>query len=211
MMILAGVTLFGGVLQGRIGRRWGRPQEFQVLAARLRELPTKIGSWRTRASPPLPPAAEAELECAGYVCRQYENRNTREIVTVAVLLGPAGPISVHTPDVCYPSQDYSVLESKRIPFDGSGGSRDELWATSLRPTNLTASSLRVYYGWSTGGSWSAPRDARFAFAGESHLYKIQVVGPLPSPSDKKASDACRTFLKEFLPAVRPYLVIPVKE
>jgi len=211
-MILAGVTLLGGAIQGRMSRRWGRPREFEVLANRLRELPTEIGLWHTRASPPLSPAAEAVLECAGYVSRQYGNRKTGEIVTVAVLLGPAGPISVHTPDVCYSSQEYSVLESpKRTQFGVSEGSPDELWSTSLQSTNLTAGSLRVYYGWSTGGPWSAPKDARFAFAGQPYLYKVQVAGPLPLLVDGNASDPCMAFLKEFLPAVRPHLVKPVKE
>ena len=118
--------------------------------------------------------------------RQYENRKTGEIVTVAVLLGPAGPISVHTPDVCYSSQDYTVLGApEQTRFGGGEGSQDELWSTSLRSTSLTAGNLRVYYGWSTGGPWSAPGDARFAFAGQPYLYKIQVAGPLPSPIDEK--------------------------
>jgi hypothetical protein len=212
IMVLAGVTLLGGAIQGHMSRRWGRSQEFQVLADRLQELPQDVGPWRMKASLPLSPAAEAVLECAGYMCRQYENQKTGELVTVALLLGPAGPISVHTPDVCYTSQDYSILESPtRTQFDAGNGSQDELWSTSLQSMNLTASSLRVYYGWSTGGPWSAPDDARFAFAGQSHLYKIQVAGPLPSPGDEKASDQGRIFLKEFLPAVRPYLVKPVKE
>jgi hypothetical protein len=211
VFILAAATLWGGVLQGRMGRRWGRSQDFQVLAERLRELPTEIGPWHMRSSSTLSPAAEAELECAGYVSRQYE-RKTGEIVTVALLLGPAGPISVHTPDVCYSSQEYSVIGSpERIPFGGQEGSQDVLWSTSLQPTNLTAASLRVYYGWSAGGPWSAPRDARFAFAGQPHLYKIQVAGPLLSSGDENASDPGRTFLKEFLPAVTPYLVKSLKE
>jgi hypothetical protein len=212
MMLLAVVTLLGGAIQGHMSRRWGRPQEFQALADRLQELPTDVGLWHTKASLPLSPAAEAVLECAGYVCRQYENQKTGEIVTVALLLGPAGPISVHTPDVCYAGQDYSVLESPaRTQFDAGKGSQDELWGTSLQSTNLTTGSLRVYYGWSTGGRWSAPDDARFAFAGQSHLFKIQVAGPLPLPGDEKTSDQGKIFLQEFLPAVKPYLVKPVKE
>jgi hypothetical protein len=70
-----------------------------------------------------------------------------------------------------------------------------------------ASLLRMVDGWAV----SAPRDARFAFAGEPHLYKIQVAGPLLSSGDDKTSDPCMTFLKEVLPAVRPYLVKSVKE
>jgi hypothetical protein len=215
-MILASVTLAGAVVQGRMSRRWGSAQELQVLADRLRELPTEIGRWRAKASLTLPPTAQAELECAGYVCRQYEDRKTGEIVTAALLLGPAGPISVHTPDVCYSSQDYTVIRSpERVRFNSgdlqSGDLRDELWSTSLQPTTLTANGLRVYYGWSRGGAWSGPGDARFAFAGQPYLYKLQVAGPLPSSIDEEASDQCKAFLKDFLPAVRPYLGKQVKE
>jgi hypothetical protein len=211
--VLAVATLLGGAIQGKMSRRWGRPQELSRLAERLRQLPTEIGDWKTRSSSSLSPTAEAILECAGYVSRQYENRRTGEIVNVAVLLGPAGPISVHTPDVCYSSQDYSIIDPpKRTRLDAGEGSRDELWATSLQSTKLTAGDLRVYYGWSTGGPWSAPRkDPRMAFAGQPYLYKVQVAGPLPSAVDANASDPSVAFLKDFLPAVRPYLVEHAQE
>jgi hypothetical protein len=212
MLILAGATLLGGVIQGRMCRRWGRPQEFQKLAERLRELPTTIGDWTMKASEPLARNAEAELECAGYVIRQYQNRKTGDIVTAALLLGPAGPISVHTPDICYSSQQYTVIESAtKIPMVAGKGAQDELLRTSLESTNLSSGNLSVFYGWSTGGPWTAPKDARFTFAGRPYLYKIQVAGPLPLPGADKASEPCRLFLNEFLPAVRPYLVAPEKE
>ena len=212
MLVLAGATLLGGVIYSRMSRRWGGPQELQELADRLMGLPTEIGPWHTRASQPLAPAAEAVLECAGYVGRQYENRQTGEVVTMAVLLGPAGPISVHTPDVCYASQEYTVRQSpERTQFGANEDPKDELWCTTLESTRLDAGCLRVYYGWSTGGPWSAPTDARFAFAGQPYLYKVQVAGPLSSPVDEKAPDPGRSFLKELLPVARQYLIKPVKE
>jgi hypothetical protein len=212
VLILASVTLAGAVVQGHMSRRWGRSQQLQVLADRLRDLPTDIGRWRMKAALKLPPAAEAELECAGYVCGQYENKKTGEIVTAALLLGPAGPISVHTPDVCYSSQEYSVIRSpERVHINEGRDIADELWGTSLQPTTLTGNGLRVYYGWSGSGTWSAPGDARFAFAGQPYLYKIQVAGPLPPPTNEEAPDRCKVFLKEFLPAIRPYLGTHVKE
>jgi hypothetical protein len=213
VIVLTGVTLLGGAIQGKMSRRWGKSLELDRLANRLRELPDAIGDWRTRSSQPLAPAAEGILECAGYVCRQYENRKTGEIINVAVLLGPAGPISVHTPDVCYSSQDYSVIEGpKRTKFDFVKESPDELWGTSLQSAKLTAGDLRVYYGWSTGGAWSAPeKDPRMAFAGQPYLYKLQVAGPLSSPVNGNTSDPSAAFLKDFLPAVRPYLVKHAQE
>ena len=89
--------------------------------------------------------------------------------------------------------------------------QDELWSTTLQSTRLDASYLRVYYGWSTGGAWSAPADGRFAFVGQPYLYKIQVAGVLPSMDDESASDPALSFLKVSLPVVKQFLVASVKE
>ncbi len=195
-----------------MSRRWGGGPEIEKLADRLRELPTEIGPWRMRASQPLSPAAEAVLECVGFVGRQYENRQTGEVVTVALLLGPAGPISVHTPDVCYSSRDYVIRQSpEQVKLPGSDDQQDALWKTTLQSTGLDAGCLRVYYGWSTGGPWSAPADARFAFVGQPYLYKIQVAGALPSPDDEGGIDPALNFLNALLPVAKSYLPERTKE
>ena len=121
-----------------------------------------------------------------------------EIVTVAVLLGPAGPISVHTPDVC--------IRAKIIPLSSPlNGSVSTSARLSPRRAMEHVSSgdesdgrrLAVYYGWSIGGEWSAPKDPRIEFAGQPHL-SFQLAGRLPSPADDIISDPCMAFLKEFL-------------
>jgi hypothetical protein len=212
MLVLAGATLLGGTIQGRMSRRWGGATEFPKLADQLKKLPTEIGPWHMRASQPLSAAAAAVLECAGYVSRQYENRQTGEVVTMAVLLGPAGPISVHTPDVCYSSQEYTIHQSpERTNFSRNQSGQDELWRTTLRSTRLEAGYLRVYYGWSSGDSWSAPADARFKFVGRPYLYKLQVAGPLPSPPDEKAVDPGFRFVTELLPVLKQHLIKPARE
>jgi hypothetical protein len=212
MLVLTGATLAGGVIQGQMGRRWGGSPELPKLVERLKHLPTDIGPWHMRKSHSLQPAAEKVLECAGYVSGEYENRKTGEVVTMAVLLGPAGPISVHTPDVCYSSQEYNIHQSPEVAnFGRHESGQDELWRTTLRSTRLEAGYLRVYYGWSAGGAWSAPADARFAFAGRPYLYKIQVAGPLPSLPDEKSADPGFSFVKELLPVLKKHLVEPARE
>jgi hypothetical protein len=212
VLILLTATVLGAVVQGRLTHRWGKPAESERLAARLQELPAEIGPWHARGSQPLGTTAEAMLECAGYVGRQYENSETAEVVTLAVLLGPAGPISVHTPDVCYSSQDYDIRRSpEQTKLDHGDGRQNEFWCTTLQSTGLDAHFLRVYFGWSTGGLWSAPADARFAFAGKPYLYKIQVAGVLTSPDNPDGSDPALNFLKSSLPVIEKYLVEPIKE
>jgi hypothetical protein len=164
-----------------------------------------------RGTHTLSSSASATLESVGYVGRQYENQDTGELVTMFVLLGPAGPVSVHTPDICYSSQDYSIQQSPtHIKPAVNENDQDEFWYTTLQALRLDSSYLRVYYAWSTGGTWSAPNDARFTFAGQPYLYKVQVAGVLPSPNDDKASDPGLSFLKALLPVLKPHLVDTTK-
>jgi hypothetical protein len=212
ILVLAAATVLGGAIQGHMSRRWGAPSDLPRLAGQLEQLPQEIGPWKMKAAQELASSAKAVLECAGYVGRQYENRETGDVVTMFVLLGPAGPVSVHTPDVCYSSQEYVVRQPPgRVTLNPGDGAENLLWSTTLQSTRMEAGYLRVYYGWSTGGSWSAPGDARFAFAGQPYLYKLQVAGPLLTPTDEKGADPCWNFLHALLPEISRYLVKPVKE
>jgi hypothetical protein len=213
MLILTASTLAGAAIQGRLSRRWGGAMDLTKLAKRLQELPADVGPWHMRESKPLEPAAKTVLECAGYVGRVYENRQTGEMVTMAVLLGPAGPISVHTPDVCYSSQEYSIHDDpERTTFTRKDAADDQLWKTTLRSTRLEGGYLRVYYGWNGGRTWSAPYDARFAFLGQPYLYKIQVAAPLSSLPDEKVADPGFRFITALLPVLREnHLIEPAKE
>lgn len=158
VVVLVGLTLLGGGIHGRMNRRWGASLDVQRVAEQLREFPTDIGPWHMRESEPLSADVEAMLQCVGYVGRQYENRETGEVVSVALLLGPAGPISVHTPEVCYSSRDYTFRQARtRMKLGPGENPQDELWSTTLQSTRLDASYLRVYYGWSTGGAWRRRR------------------------------------------------------
>ena len=53
------------------------------------------------------------LECTGNIVRTYENQRTGEVVSVFVIVGPAGPIAVHTPEICYSSQNYKSRDTRQ--------------------------------------------------------------------------------------------------
>lgn len=57
----------------------------------------------------------------------------------------------------------------------------------------------------------APDGAKSAFAGSRHLYKIQLSTTMLSgggtATPDAPNDACGGFLKEFLAAARPHLVV----
>ena len=142
------------------------------------------------------------LDCAGYVNRQYVNRRSGETISLAIILGPAGPISVHTPEICYSSRAYSITTPrKQVLFTDQRGRSHAFWALTFRSNNVSADQLCVYYGWTSDGTWRAPESARFEFAGRPMLYKLQIATlspPTETGQQKESQDACAKFLAALL-------------
>jgi hypothetical protein len=199
-------TVLVGVLQGRLSRRWGTPADVASFGEKLDSIPTRIGSWQLESSDELEEEVQKILNCEGSLKRRYVNVDTGAAVNVALLLGPSGPIAVHTPEICYSSRDFTIDgEKKVVPLKASGEKPDEFWAIKFRGKNVAADHLQVYYGWSTGEEWSAPESSRFAFSGQPWLYKIQVAASTTGAGESD-TDPCRDFLEAFVPAIRSTLV-----
>jgi hypothetical protein len=211
------LTLLGGALEGRIRNRWGPSDTMRAAAQRLEEVPRRFGGpqndrWQLQSSEAMNEDTIEMLECTGYFVRTYANRRTGDVVSLFVTVGPAGPIAVHTPEICYSSSNYTSRDTRRqVAISDVQGHEDQFWALSFKSKRVQEDVLCVYYAWGAGNRWSAPDDARFAFAGWPYLYKIQVSATLPAGTDLKSSDTCREFLKDFLPVLRQYLIEPMRQ
>ena len=128
--------------------------------------------------------------------RVYENADTGDQITLAVLVGPPGPIAVHTPEVCYSSQNTTIVTRNKVEVaTDTGGDASTFWATVLKPNSLEAQPFRVFYAWSTDGkTWIADDNPRFNFGGAGILYKLQLVADDYLHDD--GSDPAVSFLKE---------------
>jgi hypothetical protein len=149
--------------------------------------------------PLLEPVREV-LQCSGYIRRSYENASTGAIINMVLMVGPAGPTAVHTPDVCYSSQDYaqeSPREAIQVQAD-VGGQSGSFWMLPLRPNDLEGRRLRSYYAWSDGERWEATENPRLTFGGKSMLYKLQLAVPVLSSVESSESDPGKEFLQSFL-------------
>ena len=209
VVAVAAVTVLSGVLQGRMRNRWGPSADMLAVAAKLKNLPAEFGDWRLRSSEKLGKASIIQLEPFGYFVHTYENRAAGAHVNITLLIGPPGPTSVHTPEICFGSRDYqSQGERQPVAIRRADGSNDELWTLDYKANNIRGDLLRVYYGWSTGDRWLAAQDPRFSLAGQPYLYKIQILHDLPPAGYGPSSDPCRKFLDDFLPVLRRCMVEP---
>ncbi len=225
IILAAGLILVSGLIHGRMSRP--SPDVLPV-AGKLKHIPKQVGSWEylpseenslaDKSSEKMEDSTVDMLQCAGYIVRTYKNENTGESVNMFLIVGPSGPTSVHTPEVCYDSRGYPIRETRqRVTIqDAEGpedeqdaeGPEDEFWAVTFRSKDLGAGMLRIYYAWSTGGAWSASEGPRYAYAGHAYLYKIQLASSIPSYGDSEEDDPCSRFLRAFLPEARRYLVAP---
>lgn len=204
-VILVG-TLLGGWLQGRMITRWGADELLAVAGKRLEApLSEQVGGWRLVQATQFEPDVVRMLQCPAHFSRSYVHEQTGDSVSVAVIVGPPGPVSVHTPEICYSAQDYAITAERRSVAVVDDSQREhQLWQVSLEPRSPTASSQRVLYAWGTGGPWLASADPRFNHAGEPYLYKIQLAGPTVDTNAE--FDPCQDFLRSFLPELQSHLV-----
>ena len=213
MVLVVAMTLVSGIIYGSLTNRWGVPQAMLDAGEKIQEIPAQFGKfdkWRLQSSGTLSEDAKDMLQCVGYVSRNYLNRK-EECVGVFMVVGPTGQISVHTPEVCMAGEDFRIVKARRrVTVREVDGSEHEFWAVDFRSGGLRATTVRVYYGWTADGRWSAPARPSFGFAGSSHLYKIQVSTHLPPWAAAAEDDPGREFLRDFVPVARDLIVTSSK-
>lgn len=194
------LTVLSGVLRGRIDYRWGVSEEFQAAAERVNAMPTQLGGWKTGGLEKLDKQAKQMLRCTGDVFGTYIN-SSGEQVNMTCLVGPAGPLAIHTAEVCYGSSNYTVLgQVERITLVDDAGEEHQFAVVMFEENRAGNRPLKVYYAWNRDGKWIAPESPRTAFAGTSMLYKLQVA--TMAIDEDGDQDAAANFLKQNLPKLQ---------
>jgi len=200
-------TIATGWLQGSLANRWGPPPTTNKAADELhRALLPEVGNWRVRHEGEISRDVLEMLQSPASIFRVYEHQQTGDLITLMVVLGPTGPISVHTPEICYSSRDYTLDgERHKIVLKNNQGDDHTLWDLSLK-SNREGTPLRVLYGWTSGTHWDAAQYARYSYGALPHLYKLQLTVSTSSVARSSDFDPARDFLVNFLPQLGSYLV-----
>src|SRR5262245_51561300 len=177
LAVAAVLVLSAGVVHGLWTGRWRSSPEVSAFAARIAQVPRDFGDWHgTDLELSADEIRAARIE--GYCYRRYVNPRNRHQVTMLLVCGRVGPIAVHTPDVCFEGAGYKA-KTQQMPLTITyGAAEDEARFRTMRFTKAETDSptqLRVFWGWSVGGAWTAPGNPRLSFAGRRALYKLYVL------------------------------------
>jgi hypothetical protein len=203
LIVLVVSSLVGDALTRTQANSVDRERQLQAATLAIRCLPATFGPWRSVPAEPISENALRILQCRAHTSLSMVNDETGERVSVVLMAGTAGPMVAHTPESCYESGSFEMVEAAHAEsITSSGGLTDIFERVTFRPKSGGAALQRVYHAWRTSqGRWQAPRNPRLALGGEAMLYKLQIVTSVPDkPADETAgSDACRRLLEALIP------------
>ncbi|MBL8798971.1 MAG: exosortase-associated EpsI family protein [Planctomycetia bacterium] len=204
--LLAALTavLLSGALHGMWTERWHTSDARRLAGERLGKLPLRLGDWEGQDQP----MDQREFDIAmidGYVMRRYVRPQDGSAVSLLLVSGRHGPVSVHSPEVCYAGAGYvQVTRPGRDDVSAGDGAAQQFFRAKFAKENtVDADSLSIRWGWSTGGDWQAPTNPRLAFARADVLYKLYLVGP--GSIGKDQPDPVAEFMNVLLPELKKSL------
>ena len=198
---LAVVMIVGtGVAQGVLTDRWCVSPAIAEAVARLDRIPQAAGDWEGET---VTMRGSEEAGIAGHICRRYVNRRTSEAVTLFLVCGRPGPISIHTPDVCYGACGFTIGMPSKFR-DGD----NEFWTVDMvRKRASERTRMRAFWAWSaTAGEWAAADNPRLHFASAAVLFKVYFLHELTGVADASAErDPAVDLMHQLLPGIQATL------
>jgi hypothetical protein len=200
------VLVGAGLAHGLWINRWQQPADLGRALEVFKGIPERIGDWEARPCD----FNVQEFTRAGadaVLVREYEHRFHHSYLNVILIGGRGGPVSVHTPEICFQGIGFDQIGHKVRHVIGldSGGPSGEFWQAYFRQkTGPLEKRLRLFWGWRVPrGNWLAPDDPRWTFATERVLYKLYVSRPLYTENEsEKAEELIPDFLKQLLPHLK---------
>jgi hypothetical protein len=199
------LVIVAGLVHGFWTDRWRYGEEVQKAVACLERIPRKIGDWEAE---PMEANLRDSQGLAGQLYLRYVNRLNHETILLALVCGRPGPVSIHTPDVCYAASGYKV--GKRSTFEVKGGQvtgSPQFFTADAKPpeTAKQGGEERLYWGWRAGGRWHVARNPRLEFARQPVLFKFYMVRKMDAPMPPEQEDPCVDFLRQLLPELERVL------
>ena len=203
------LVLTAGIVQGLQTDRWRIDDRLVDAGKRLDSIPPSFGEWSSSKVEILP----RQLKGAGAVgnfSRDYTNATNGQMISVMILCGRHGPISVHPPTICFTASGWSADDSP-APHDVQAdqpGAADQFWTVNFSKKNQgVPQRLRIYWAWNDGSRWEASEYPRVRYAGKPFLYKMYLT-VLHADDDRETEAAAKTiegFIGDFLPILEGVL------
>jgi exosortase len=205
VVVAISVIVATGLVHGFRENRWGLARKLELARTRLDRVPMTIGNWKGR---PATVDRRAMLAAGldGFFLRSYEKETTGNGLTLLLVCGRPGPVSVHTPEICYPGAGYEMVQARpagiRIGNELGG---DFVMADFERRETIPADRLKIYWAWNASGTWTVPDSPRIALAPYPVVYKMYLISAVNKERKMGTDHEMTDFLGQLLPELRAVL------
>ena len=204
-LVGVGLIVTTGLVHGYWTERWAVSENVERGAQSVDRIPMKIGDWQGE---PLDYNPVQQMGISRQLFRRYRNARTGAEVTVVMLCGRAGPVCIHTPDVCYGANGYAVQTPTEVKIRQGKRVATLFTADAVKTRTTKKTTLRLYWGWYENGEWKVSAQPRLQFAkGRNVLYKFYVIREVQAPTALDA-DPGKDFLEDALPVLNDVLYTP---
>ena len=200
LIILAfAAILVPGIAHSIWTDRWEISDEPMASASRLSQLPLSLNDWEGQDLN-LDPRVIEKAELAGFLARRYVNRAGDATFSVFLACGRPGPISLHTPEVCYPGAGYQLVNGmKKIELDiPNFTGKVEFLVREYEKPNSVNDRILLFSSWYSKGSWQVPARPRWTFGDERVLHKLYLSQPVQGKK-QTAEETGINFLQMLIP------------
>jgi len=198
-----------GTLHGMWTNRWFLSKDLETAVARLNQLPTTIGDWQSTEENKVDPRQLEMAEIVGYRSRVYTQKHTGKRVSIFLVCGRSGPISRHTPDICYQGLGYQLAkEPVKQTAKCADGEKPGFWTGKFEKPSA-GDALRIHWSWCATGDWLASDNPRMEFGDRDALYKLYVSHvEQATPDGSSADETSLAFIEALIPELRKCLFPP---
>jgi hypothetical protein len=193
-----------GVVHGLWTDRWGAGPEPIWAAAMLERLSLTLGDWEGRSIDQDNDQPEGVTGC---LIRYYTHRHTGQGVTMFLVCGRPGPVSIHSPDACYVASGFEMDTPTIFPIPSTiKGVEGEFRTACFRKIRSSGQkNLRIFWSWNATDGWSVPADPRSTFVHHPVLYKLYLIREMASEMESLHDDPCVDLMRHLLPELQETL------
>lgn len=191
-----------GLVHGYVTERWHVNEAIQRAVTAVEKLPTKVGDWE---SEPIKSNARGRLNLAAEQYVRFVNKKTGDTVALALVCGRMGPVSIHTPDVCYSASGFTVGKKTTFEMKDVAGAPVFFTADMKRPNSAEGLPQRLFWTWRAAGQWRVADNPRKTFSGQPVLYKFYLARELSAPVPLDQEPVVE-LLRQLLPELDKVLV-----
>jgi hypothetical protein len=188
-----------GLAHGLWSSRWSQSPELLEAVERVDRVPASFGGWEGKEQA-LSQAMLKLAEIDGHVCRRYQDAEGNEFL-VLLVCGRPGPISLHTPDVCYEGAGYRAqADPAALVLEDEGKGRPAVFQSArfVGQGSVLGNVLDICWSWNDGRGWEAPPVPRVHFGASPYLYKLYVIRAARPSDGAEVAPGRDAFLRRLL-------------